>query len=305
MTLRSLHHLGAALVLLAGGCRPAAPPVADDRTWTDVEGKPVRLGTLPVHRIVTTMQSVTEWLVLLGAANTLVARTDYDRQPVLAALPSIGGGLNPSPERILELAPDVVIGWRDRSSVDLKHALAPFHIPVLSFETTDTADALRNLHRLGVLVGREAAADSLAMALRSSLAEVKRTACDSGRDVHPSVFLLVSDDPPQTAGGRTWMTTVLETACLRNVFPDLPEPWATVSMESIAARDPDWILTSEGKAPGQRLAEFRGKPGWRELRAIRTGHLLEIPGDLFARSGPSIPEAARAIVAARRRIEGK
>ena len=158
MTTRSLRHLGAALVLLTGGCRQAAPPVADDLTWMDVEGKPVQLGPLPVQRLVTTMQSVTEWLVLLGAANTLVARTDYDRQPALAALPSIGGGLNPSPERILELAPDVIIGWRDRSSVDLKRALAPFHIPVLSFETTDTADVLRNLHRLGILVGRQATA---------------------------------------------------------------------------------------------------------------------------------------------------
>ena len=114
---------------------------------------------LPVERIVSTMQSATEWLVLLGEEKRLVARTDFDHQPELAALPSIGGGLDPSAEAVAALKPDVVLGWRNRSSVDLEHALLPFHIPVLSFETTDTADVFRNLTRLGILVDRRERAD--------------------------------------------------------------------------------------------------------------------------------------------------
>lgn len=292
----------AALLLL-----PACTTKSKDHspTFEDPEGHAVAVQSIPVQRIVSTRQSETEWLVLLGAGNLLVARTDYDRQPELARLPSIGGGMNPSAERILALSPDVVIGWRDRSSADLARVIAPFKIPVLSFETTDTADALRNLKLLGVLVGREAKADSLAAQLRNDLASVKATACDSASGTPPSVFLVLWDDPPQTAGGPTWMTTLLETACLRNVFADVPVPWPNVSMESITARQPDWILTSRGKAPGQRLVEFRGKPGWRELRAVQAGWIIEIPGDLFARSGPTMPEAAQAIVAERRRIVGK
>lgn len=293
----------AALGLAVLACARSAP----DRTTTlqDAEGNSVVVRHLPVQRIVSTMQSATEWLVLLGTANLLVARTDFDHQPELAHLPSIGGGMNPSPERVLALAPDIVIGWRDRSSVDLQHALAPFKIPVLSFETTDTTDVLQNLQRLGRLVGREAKADSLAAQLRAALAEVKRTACDSATARPASVFLVVSDEPPMTAGGRTWMTTLLETACLRNVFGDVQLPWPTVSLETITARQPDWILTSSGKRPGQRLNEFRAKAGWRDLQAVRSGRIIEIPGDLFARSGPSIAVAARAIVAERRRIAGK
>ncbi|MES2303899.1 MAG: helical backbone metal receptor [Gemmatimonadota bacterium] len=274
-------------------------------TLQDVEGHPVTIKHLPVQRIVSTNQAMTEWLMLLGAGSTLVSRTDYDRQPELAKLPSIGGGMNPSAEGIMALSPEVVIGWHDRSSLDLAHAIAPFKIPVLSFETTDTADALRNLKLLGTLVGREAKADSLAAVLREGLAEVRRTACDSGAGTPPSVFLVLWDDPPQTAGGGTWMTTLLETACLRNVFADLTVPWGQVSMEAITARQPDWILTSNGKSPGQRLAEFRAKAGWRELKAVQAGRIIEIPGDLFARAGPTMPAAARAIVAERRRIAGK
>jgi iron complex transport system substrate-binding protein len=244
------------------------------------------------------MQSETEWLVKMGDAHLLVARTDYDRQPELAALPSIGGGLDPSAEAVAALRPDVVIGWRIRSSSDLEHALAPFHIPVLSFETTDTADVFRNLARLGALVGQPHLADSLAADLRAQLAEVRRTSC--GPDTtRQSVLVVLSTDPPMTAGGGTWVNSLLDTACLRNVFEDLAGAWPTVSLEAISARQPQWLLVSRS-VPGQQLAKLRAMPGWRDLEAVRAGHLIEVSDDLIARAGPNLGAAARAIVAARR-----
>ena len=249
------------------------------------------------------MQSATEWLVLMGEQSRLVARTDFDHQIEIASLPSIGGGLDPSAEAVAALKPDIVIGWRNRASSDLQQALKPFHVPVLSFETTDTADVFLNLARLGALVGRKSVADSLATALRANLARIKRDACPRGAVNAPTVLLVLWTDPPMTAGGGTWMTTLLETACLRNLFDDLTAAWPTVSLEAITARQPDWILTSRGQ-PGQRLAELRTKVGWRDLAAVKAGRIIEIPGDLFARAGPTIADAAAAIVAARRVLEG-
>ena len=270
--------------------------------FEDAEGRPLAIVKLPVQRIVSTMQSATEWLVLMGESHRLVARTDFDHQPEIATLPSIGGGLDPSAEAIAALKPDVILGWRNRASADLQQALIPFHIPVLSFETTDTADVFRNLARLGVLVDRRQRADSLAAGLRAQLVAIKRDACPSGGGDAPTVLLVLWTDPPMTAGGGTWMTTLLETACLRNLFGDLTASWPTVSLEAITTRQPDWILTSKGQ-PGQRLSELRSKVGWRDLTAVKTGRVIEIPGDLFARAGPTIADAARAIVAARRAIE--
>jgi iron complex transport system substrate-binding protein len=290
------------VVVVAACSRGSHASAVTSARFEDADGHPVAMGRLPVRRIVSTMQSATEWLVLLGQAGRLVARTDFDHEPVLAALPSIGGGLDPSAEAVAALRPDVVVGWRNRSSADLQHALAPFHIPVLSFETTDTADVFRNLLRLGALVGQGARADSLASALRDKLRAVRRDACPTGVTAAPTVLLVLWTDPPMTAGGETWMTTMLETACLRNAFGDVSQAWPTVSMEAITARRPDWILTARGK-PGQRLAELRSKPGWRDLDAVRAGRVIEIPADLFARAGPTIPDAARAIVEARRALE--
>ncbi len=276
------------------GIRSDAVPTTTDSTLTfeDPAGRPVRLATLPVTRIVSTMQNMTEWIVALGAESLLVARTDYDRQAVLAGLPSIGGGLDPSPETIAALDPDVIIGWRNRSSADLQRALEPFGIPVISLETTDTSDMYANLERIGVLVGREARADSLARALRADLAS--SAASCSGR-VAESAMLVLWSDPPMTAGSGTWMHELLGLACLRNAFADLAAPWPTISMEAITVRQPHWIVTSAGERVGQRLAEFRGKPGWRELEAVKAGRIVEVPGDLFARAGVTLPLAVAAI----------
>lgn len=249
------------------------------------------------------MQSATEWLVLLGAADRLIARTDFDRQLELASLPSIGGGLDPSPEAIAALKPDVIIGWSNSGSAKLQRALAPFDVPVISFETTDTADVFRNLAALGTLVGRPQQADSLARVLRAELAASRASCASDGPSA--SAMLVLWADPPMTAGSGTWMHELLGLACLRNAFGDLAAPWPTISMEAISVRQPEWIITSAGERPGQRLAEFRGRAGWRDLQAVRSGRIIEVPGDLFARAGPTLGQTVRSIVDGRRAARGE
>jgi ABC-type Fe3+-hydroxamate transport system substrate-binding protein len=289
-----------AVLLLATACRAPAPaPVA--KAFEGPGGESVVVASLPVRRIISTMQSATEWLVALHAESLLVARTDFDRQPELAHLPSIGGGLDPSAEVIADLRPDVVLGWRIRSSVDLARALGPFGIPVVAVEATDTAGVYQQAATIGALIGRKADADWAAYTMRAELTELRATACADG-EAPETVVLEISAEPPMTVGARSWMSQLLVGACLTNAFADLEAPWPQVSMEAIAARRPRWILTSRGDTPGARLAALRALPGWRDLEAVRRGRVLEIDGDLFSRAGPRLPEWVRAVRAERRRL---
>lgn len=256
------------------------------------------IDSLPVDRIVSTMQSATEWIVALGAADRLVARTNFDRQPQLEHLPSLGGGLEASAEAIAALRPDVVLGWRIAASVNLSRTLAPFDIPVIAVEASDTAEAFRQLATLATLVGRQARAVVLADSLRSELHALHTLGCPPGAIAEPALVALWSD-PPMTAGGPTWMTELMAAACLENIFADIGAPWPTVSMESITDRSPRWIITTRTGAPGARLAEYRSLPGWRNLAAVREGRVIELDGDLFARLGPTMADWVRSL------IEGK
>ncbi len=265
-------------------------------TFEGPSGEPIALKELPATRIVSTMQSATEWIVALGAESLLVARTDYDRQPSLGHLPTIGGGSEPSAELLASLKPDLVIGWRNRGSADVQRALTPFGIPVISMETTDTADVFLNLARIGLIVGLAGRADSLAAALRT---ELRDAAAPCAGGATESAMIVVWSDPPMTAGAGTWLDQLLAAACLRNAFADVRAPWSTISMEAITVRQPRWLVTSAGTRPGNRLAEFRGRPGWDALEAVRAGRIIEIPGDLFARAGPTLGKTLRALVAGR------
>lgn len=287
----------ALLGLLAAGCGVPAPPPAAV-AFEDPQGRPVTIDSLPVTRIVSTMQSATEWLVLLGESDRLVARTDFDRQEELADLPSIGGGYETSAEVIAALEPDVVLGWRIRASVDLAEALEPFGIPVVAVEATDTAEVFRQLAVLGRLVGRETRAAELADSLRTELEALRSASCPAGREPE-SVLVVVATEPAQTTGAGTWMTELLGAACLRNVFGDVTQPWPQVSLEAMVDRQPRWILTTRGTRPGEARQELLSLPGWRDLDAVRAGRIIELDRDLFARAGAGMADWVRAVIGGR------
>src|SRR5262245_39693701 len=69
---------------------------------TDDAGHPVRLDH-PAKRIVSLVPSATETLIAIGARNDLVGRTRYDTSADIAALPSVGGGVDASVEAIVNL----------------------------------------------------------------------------------------------------------------------------------------------------------------------------------------------------------
>ncbi len=292
----------ACLVASAVGCRDAVPPPAAV-SFRGPEGAPITIDSLPARRIVSTLQSATEWIVALGAADRLVARTDFDREPQLAALPSIGGGLDVSPEALVGLHPDVVIGWRIAASATLAHTLAPFGIPVVALEATDTAQAFEQLTAVGRLVGRDSAARALADSLRRRIAVLRASSCPPGTAPEPVVVVL-STEPPITSGPGTWMSQLLGAACLVNIFDDVDQPWPQVSIEAIVARQPRWILTSSGRKPGARQRELLALPGWATLEAVRAGRILELPADLLTRSGPGMAEWVAAVIAERARVSG-
>jgi ABC-type Fe3+-hydroxamate transport system substrate-binding protein len=79
-------------------------------------------------------------------------------------------------------------------------------------------------------------------------------------------------------------------AGMTNVFRDLDTPSATVSLETIAARDPDWIaiVRDSANAPRPAWAERRE---WRTVRAVREGRFLVLPAELFGQASPRAPEA--------------
>ncbi len=280
---------------LAAGCREgaraeAAPAEASGVEVVDDAGRTVRLPR-PARRIVALMPSGTQTLIAIGGRDRLAGRTDFDADPALRALPSVGGGLDPSLETLVSLRPDLVLGWELKDKPQLRDRLESLGIPVFALRMDDTTDVFRAIANLGRLTGLVRGADSLAASLRAELAAVRASVAGRPR---PSVFYVSWYDPPMTAGPETFIGQAIDVAGGRNAFADVGQDWPTVSMEELVRRQPDFVVLPQGESGQGRLEELRKAPGWRELRALREpGRAVVLPGELVNVPGPNLAEAAR------------
>jgi iron complex transport system substrate-binding protein len=289
----------AAMACAATGAGTRNPAADSTKTstpvvLTDDAGNDVRL-TRPARRIISLVPSATETLIAIGAAPQIVGRTRYDVAPEVAGLPSVGGTVDPSIEAIIGLQPELVIAWENDEHQALRNRLVSLGIPVFVLRAEDTTDVFRGLANLGRLTAHDSAAAAVAASIHETLNDVRRAA--AGRPA-PSVFYVVYNDPPMTAGPRTFIGQLIALAGARSIASDSSVRWPTLAIEEILRRDPDLIMLPVNRADANPLDQLRARAGWRELRAVREGHVVTVPSDLLSRPSPSIARAARVLLAA-------
>jgi iron complex transport system substrate-binding protein len=280
------HPIGRWLVLLAfacGGPPRGAPP--GTLALTDDAGRPVRLAG-PAARVVSLAPSITELLFALGAGHQVVGRTVYDIYPAAArTVPSVGDGLNPSVEAIVARRPDLVVVYRSPQTETAAAQLAALHIATLVVRDDRLEDVARLANLLGRATGHVAAGAAIAQRIDSLLAAPAPPAI-------ARVAFVVWDTPPIVIGGGSYLDQLTARAGAANVFHDLSTPSATVSLETLASRDPDWIFLVRDSATAP-LPGWTRRAEWRTVRAVRAARFLMLPADLFGQPSPRAPEAVR------------
>jgi ABC-type Fe3+-hydroxamate transport system substrate-binding protein len=240
---------------------------------------------VPAHRIVSLNPAATELLFAIGAGGSVIGRTTWcDYPPEARAVPSLGDGINPNLEAIVARKPDLVLLYTSGQNADAVRRLRDLGIPALRFRTDSLSDVPRLARVFGRLTGQETSADSLAGAFAVELASA--TAPAAAR--RPTVFLLVWDQPPMTVGRGSFLTELIERAGGENLFADIRSSSAPVSIEAVAARNPDVILVL-GKEP----PPFADRPEWKVVRAVRERRFVPASGSEFSRPSPRAPGAIR------------
>ncbi|MFQ5530774.1 MAG: ABC transporter substrate-binding protein, partial [Gemmatimonadota bacterium] len=162
-------------------------------------------------------------------------------------------------------------------------------VPSMLFRLNRLPELRSTIARLGVILGRQTAADSLWLAIDAQLAAVRRRT----RELDPlTVYYDIAYPPPITIGAGSYLDALLAIAGGRNVFNDIAAPSPTVNLEAIVVRDPDVIVYPVSAAWGG-AAHPGERPLWRGLRAVTTGSVRQVDADLLHRLGPRVGEAAR------------
>ena len=269
----------AALLLLMATLAQAQPvQVTDDR------GRVVKLAA-PPQRIVSLLPSLTETVCALGECQRLVGVDRFSNWPgSIAAVPRVGGALDPSVESIVALRPDLVLMSTASRAADRLLALG---IPVAALEPKTHADVQRVLTKVGQLLGVGDAQrvwrdiDAAVSAAAQSLPAGAR-----GQRVYFEV-----SPGPFGAGEGSFIGETLTRLGARNILPAKLGPFPKLNPEYIVRADPDLIMVGVRSAPG-----LLARPGWAGMRALRGGRLCRFSAeesDVLVRPGPRMAEAAR------------
>ena len=269
------------------------PRAGDTLSLEDDLGRTLRLTERP-RRIVSLVPAATELLFALGAGDRLVGRTRYGEHPPAAReVPSVGRGLRPSLELVLERRPDLVVLFAGPETRATAARLEELGIPAVALRHNTFEDLRRNVVRLGRLTGRGGRAEGLLRGVECRLERVSEAVGGAGT---PRVYYEVWSDPPVTVGAGSYLDSLLTVAGARNVFGDLRAPSPRVGLEAVAARDPDLVLVPR-RSGSRRGARPARRPGWDVVAAVRDGRIRTVDGDLVHRLGPRIGEAARSLAA--------
>jgi iron complex transport system substrate-binding protein len=281
-------RLALALLVLAG-CREPAPVAVSD--LIDDAGSRTTLVRPPV-RVVSLIPATTELVFALGAGALLVGRTSWCDYPAEAsAVPDLGNGIGPNVEAVVAARPELVLLYKSGANRAAAEQLRGFGIPTLELATDRIEDFERITRLVGRALGRAGAADSL---VARTAAELAAASVDTGGSgPRPTVFLLAWDRPPMTLGRGSFLSEIVERAGARNLFDDLATSSAPISIEAVAARDPDFILVSgTGEPAVARRTE------WRVVPAVKARRFLVVNGSEFNRPSPRIADAVRQLTRA-------
>jgi len=240
------------------------------------------------ERIVCLTEETTETLYLLGEERRIVGISGYTVRPARARRekPRVSAFLSAKTDRILELRPDLVIGFSDLQA-DIARELAKAGLAVMIFNQRSVEDILSMILTLGALVGAEARAQRLADGLEAGLAAIRAQAARF--PVRPRVYFEEWDEPMISA--IRWVSELVAIAGGDDVFPELSRsPGAagrTVADPfEVVRRAPEVIL---GSWCGKKFRPERvaARAGWDSIPAVRDNELHEIKSSDILQPGPA------------------
>lgn len=245
----------------------------------------------PARRIVTLSPHATELVFAAGGGSRIAATVNAsDFPPAARSLPRIGDGLQPEPERILLLRPDLLIGWQASqfSTVDTLRLPSFLSAPKTLSAVPDT------IEKLGLLLGTADIAGPRANDLRDKLERLKALS----RPTSPIRVFLQVGEPPEFSLNRTHLLSQVVDMCGGlNVFADAHAIAPKISAEGVLAQRPELVLLGRVGAPAQPTPDPETQKYWSQLNlpAARAGHVYVMDSDVLYRPGPRLIEAAETI----------
>ncbi|QRK09218.1 cobalamin-binding protein [Archangium violaceum] len=238
------------------------------------------------QRIVCMTEETTETLYRIGAGDLVVGVSGFTvRPPEARGKPRVSSFLDANFERILELKPDLVLGFSDLQA-DLGRELCKRGVPVVLFNQRSLAEILQTVRVVGALVGRAEAAEKLADELEANLARHAEAAERLPR--RPRIFFEEWHEP--LISGIRWCSELVELVGGEDVCRESREQQGAKGRifdpAEVARRNPEGVIASWCGRKAKR-EKIISRPGWERVTAVVDDQLYEVKSTFILQPGPA------------------
>lgn len=235
-------------------------------------------------RIVSLCPSLTELVFDLGLGDSLVGRTKFCVHPAdrVDGVEKVGGTKNPRIERIVELAPDLVLLNEEENRAEDAGALTAAGLRCHTSMPVGVADTAEMVRSIGRAVERPAAAEAIATEIERRAARVRSAAADRPTATYA---YLIWRDPIMTVNDDTFVAALLGLAGGANVFAAAEDRYPTITATRLAAADPDGVLLSTEPFP----FDERYRDGLVDATGLPAARFHIVDGELLSWHGSRTP----------------
>jgi iron complex transport system substrate-binding protein len=240
------------------------------------------------ERIVCLTEESTETLYLLGEERRIVGISGYTVRPPRARRekPRVSAFLSAKTDKILQLNPDLVIGFSDLQA-DIARDLAKAGLNVLIFNQRSVDEILSMILTLSSLVGQSGKGSALVRDLEEGLERIRSQA--KGFPRRPRVYFEEWDEP--MISGIRWVSELVAIAGGEDVFSEQSHSQAAAGRivtdpGIVVERNPEIIL---GSWCGKKFRPERvaARPGWERISAVKENQLFEVKSADILQPGPA------------------
>jgi len=239
-------------------------------------------------RIICLTEETTETLYLLGEQDRIVGISGFTVRPKKARKekPKVSTFLNAKVDEILDLQPDLVIGFSDIQANIAKELIAK-GVTVWVNNHRSVDGILDMMVQLGALVGKLPEANKLVAEITQEINRIR--AVTASWTIRPKVYFEEWYDPLIT--GIQWVSELIDIAGGDNIFEEqgrssLAKGRIIEEDQLIIQKNPDMIVASWC---GKMFKKDRllARPNWDTIRAVQEDEIYEIKSPIILQPGPA------------------
>ncbi|TEU07075.1 MAG: ABC transporter substrate-binding protein [Candidatus Aminicenantes bacterium] len=265
--------------------------IAQEKIIRDDLGFPYD-ATVPPQRIISLAPNITEILFALDLGGKVVGVTRYCDFPEDAAnKEKIGGMIDPNPEKIIALNPDLIIGFRG-NPLRIFERLRNLDLPVFVLDTGTTIDSIFPLiKKIGTVTHEEHKAALFVRSLRARYEKILSSLQNARHE--PKVFLSLHGVGLWTCGQESFLNDLIKKARGVNIAGHVPRKWLLYNQEQLIHENPEVIvILSKSKKDFLTAKNWMKNEAHLEgTQAVTSDSIFFLDENLASRQGPRLIQA--------------